>query len=232
MVYGLASRNPARYRPVYLYWAGSILFSLAMLLPGGFIGSHSHNVQASTLLNTPYVLMPLLFVKRVLDTPRPALPAVAAPKAVALIFALLFATIIGATFVRYAAAADSEWQLAVLWRKLEPVLHEPSRFFHLFACLGHFYEIPLLAATALCLLCGANASQSGHLSDALLFLAGGMAETTFTFVVAATHRLMPEEFHVDEKNTATFYAINAAIVLGVHVVAVASLRLRLFRGIF
>jgi hypothetical protein len=65
MIYGLASPVPWVQRPLYLLWTGSIVGSLLVLLPGMAIGSHSHALCASTLLNVPYVLIPVLFCKKV-----------------------------------------------------------------------------------------------------------------------------------------------------------------------
>ena len=230
MIYGLASPNPAVYRPVYLYWAGSILVSLALLLPAGFVGNHSHNVQASTALNIPYVLFPLLFLKRVLDTPRVSKPVARAPAVLEVMFAAFFAIVALITFVRFAAAAGSEWDWAVQWRQMEGHLDEPSRFFHLFAYMGHFYLVPVYVVVVICLLVGASTSQAAALSDILLLVAGGVAESTFTFVVSATHPKLGEHIVKDE-HLGRFYTVNAVLVLGIHLAAILSLKLRLFNGL-
>jgi transmembrane 6 superfamily len=55
-----------------LYWAGSILNSLVVFLPGNLIGQFRHEIRASYFLNTPYVLLPIWWLMRSLNAPLPA----------------------------------------------------------------------------------------------------------------------------------------------------------------
>ena len=131
----------AIFRYVYLYWAGSIIFSLANLLPGGTIGEYSHELQLSSFLNAPYILVPLVFLKRVFDTPRPVRSIAYHSRTLDTLFAAIFMLVMGVLYVRFAACMGSEWGLAVIWRDIEPTLLDPSGFFKVFGVVGLYYHV-------------------------------------------------------------------------------------------
>ncbi|GFR86658.1 transmembrane 6 superfamily member 1-like [Elysia marginata] len=56
--------NRLSYREVGLYWAGSILNSMIVLLPGAVTGDHP--VKLSILLSTPSILLPIIAAVKLL----------------------------------------------------------------------------------------------------------------------------------------------------------------------
>eukprot|EP00658_Telonema_sp_P-2_P066004 TRINITY_DN55120_c0_g1_i2.p1 TRINITY_DN55120_c0_g1~~TRINITY_DN55120_c0_g1_i2.p1 ORF type:complete len:329 (-),score=74.10 TRINITY_DN55120_c0_g1_i2:119-1105(-) len=52
-----------------LVWSGSIINSMPVLLLGAAVGGFSEDIKPSTALNAPYVLVPILFLWRVLTKP-------------------------------------------------------------------------------------------------------------------------------------------------------------------
>lgn len=53
---------------VGLFWSGSILNSMPVVLLGGATGMHSDTLKPSTLLNAPYVLAPILYLSAILPS--------------------------------------------------------------------------------------------------------------------------------------------------------------------
>jgi hypothetical protein len=126
MIYGLCSSARDAFRPVYLFWVGSIMFSMYALIPGGCIGEHSHEIKLSTFLNIPYGLIPIYFLARVLRTPAPQ-PAPQARRAfppfISYVFIVLFSAAVAFSYLRLCAAAGSQWPAAARWREQwEPLL--------------------------------------------------------------------------------------------------------------
>lgn len=126
MIYGLCSEHRDRFRPVFLFWVGSIMFSMFGLIVGACIGGHSGDIKLSSFLNIPYGLIPIYFLARVLRTPPPqVLPAQLRRFSFlpSLFFAALFAAATVFSFVRVCAACGSQWPLAAMWRtQWEPIL--------------------------------------------------------------------------------------------------------------
>ena len=231
MIYGLASRNPALFRPVYLYWAGSIIFSLCILMPGAAVGCFSHIMDYSAFLNVPFILLPVYFLKRIFDTPRPLDPQARGSAWVDALFAALFAMFIFILGVRFAAGNDSNLPVAVAWREAEPTLVEPSRFFTVTSTVQFYYGVPIMGVLVTCLLFGASRTQRGLCTDLAVFLAGGIAESQFCYVLAAVHHLTADKFRVTCDHT-QFWQLNIGLVLLTHALAVYLVRRKALAGVF
>ncbi|EDQ92822.1 uncharacterized protein MONBRDRAFT_30778 [Monosiga brevicollis MX1] len=232
MIYGLSSHNPASWRYVYLYWCGSVMFSLINLLAGGTISHISHALQPSSFLNTPYVLFPLIFLKRVFDTPRPARRADAFCRpSVDFHFAIFFVLAMIAIYVRFAASAGSEWSLARAWREIEPTLTDETGFFRVFGYLGLCYHIPYCLVVVACLLLGANRVQTEVLTDISVLMAGGFMETYFCFCVSAVYKLTNEASRISDEQAPAFWTINVLLVLLTHVFAAHCIYSLPFKGL-
>eukprot|EP00043_Microstomoeca_roanoka_P015279 m.152806 g.152806 ORF g.152806 m.152806 type:complete len:422 (+) comp16221_c1_seq1:606-1871(+) len=218
MIYGLVSRNPALYRPFYLYWTGSIIFSLCVILPSAAIGCFSHEIQLSAFLNVPFVILPLFFLKRIVDTPRPVEPALRGNRFVDATFVIGLVAAMFVVALRFATASDSKLEYAVNWQSVEPTLREPSKFFVVTSILGLFYVIPALSVIVICMLVGASRAQRSFCADLAVILAGGIAQTQFSYIVASFHHLTEDEYRADPNNL-KFWVTNLGLIFIVHAVA-------------
>lgn len=141
-----SSKTVAAGRPLFLYWVGSIMYCLVIFLPGATIGQHSSQLKLSSLLNMPYVFLPVSFCVRVLNSPRPRdrrhTPEYSTVLDAVLAIYFLFATAVA--FLRFNACLGSEWPPAVFWAKeVEPLLDDPGRAFKLQGVISFYYMTPL-----------------------------------------------------------------------------------------
>lgn len=116
-----------------LFWAGSVLNSMPVLLLGAATGPFSADIHLSTALNTPYVLFPLGIAAWAMNQPcaAPQSPDARLARSghdVALVCAHLGAFVLHVA--RAMAVLGSRNRLATAWPVLvEPVALEPSGFF-------------------------------------------------------------------------------------------------------
>lgn len=196
MVYGLAqSRDSCRiFRPIYIFWVGSIMFSLFAFLPGACIGAHSDQIKLSSFLNVPYAVIPLTFLKRVMSHKITPVQANSPPKAFSLFFIIAFSISILFVFVRFCGAGGSQWPVAVDWvKEYEPILLDDTRFFHMQAYVWFLYVVPYFVVNVYVLLWGAG--EWGWLvCDSAAFVAGGAAQTQFSLLASVFCKLTPEKF--------------------------------------
>ncbi|EGD73035.1 hypothetical protein PTSG_04746 [Salpingoeca rosetta] len=231
MIFGLASHNPALYRSYYLYWIGSITFSLCKLMPGAAIGHFSHAMDYSAFLNVPFILLPVYFLKRVIDTPRPIEPAKRGTAWMEAAFAALLSVAVIVLGIRFAAANNSDLPIAAAWREVEPTLDDPSRFFAVTSMVHLYYAVPMMSVLIVTMLFGASRTQRGFCSDVAVLLAGGMGESQFCYMVSAFHHLTPDNLRVSP-DSCGFWGINVGLVVLTHAIAVYLTSRRGLAGIF
>jgi hypothetical protein len=202
MIYGLTKYpktgpTPRTFRHVYLFWVGSIMFSLFAFLPGASIGAFSHEIKLSSFLNVPYAVIPLYFFNRVLrsDTPTVATPRFSWLRLpVNLFFLVAFVLSILVSFVRYCAAAESQWPVAKSWlTTYEPALTDNTRFFHMQAYVWFLYVVPFYVAAVYCLLFGTG-TYNWVLTDLAAAIAGGASQTQFSLLVSVFSHLTPDQY--------------------------------------
>lgn len=143
-------------RRVGLFWSGSILNSMPVLLLGAATGAYSAEIQPSTALNAPYVCVPLAYLASIVAEPTGAADATAKrlataktvgspaarkmPKATAATitmpaiaaekaaWAMLHAAVMVLHCWRAIVALGSESAAAVQWTAyIDLALHEPKR---------------------------------------------------------------------------------------------------------
>ena len=213
MIYALCLPDHRAFRPVFLFWAGSIINSLYILLPGAAVGSSSHQLTFSTLLNVPYVLIPVYFAIKTLKSPRPVDHPVA-PKPTSLLvelgFAAFFCLFAYVSVLRFAVAANSQWACAVAWlQDWEPILTDPSSFFRVEAFVYFYYLAPAAAAFIVALLHG---GPSLWVRDAAYLTAGAVAQSQFTHMRCASHWDTAAAHRSD--HSPHFWLLNIALFVG------------------
>jgi hypothetical protein len=118
---------------------------LIVFLPGNVIGPFGTKIRASYALNAPFVLIPILYLVRVLSQPRQVqeqrnskwIKTFTDP-----ILILLLNGAIVLTFVRLFAAMGSPTAIAREWLKYEPLLRDPLYYPRLQILVHFFYFVP------------------------------------------------------------------------------------------
>lgn len=119
---------------VCLVWCGSIVNSMPVLLLGAATGSYSGEIQLSTALNAPYLLVPLAICAYALTTASPRVPPVPTPlpkiaRFIEFCFSVLYFSAIIIHTLRAMVVLGSRSALATQWlQQVEPVLAEPTGF--------------------------------------------------------------------------------------------------------
>lgn len=170
MIYALSSHRPEAFRPLYFTWLGSIFYSLIIFLPGAVVGPYSNELCLSTLLNVPYILVPVIFFFKLQAQYRPAVKALHSAHTfsarllvdTAFIFLLVAAAVIA--FLRFAVSLDSKLPLADMWARYEPTLHDENKFFHIYGIVSMYYFIPLYCAFAYLLAFGTTVGSTAQVS--------------------------------------------------------------------
>lgn len=162
----------ANYRSVGLYWAGSIINSLIVLVGGAF-ASH-HPIRPGILLNTPYFFLPLLFLLQQLKQRDQSsngssysfLTRIGFGAYFA--FAALFVTVRGLTLTYSTLGVVDFYE-----RSVEGGLQAPTAFVLIQTLVYQFYLAPFCAYAAFDLL--KNGRRHSFLVDWSLIFAGVVA---------------------------------------------------------
>jgi hypothetical protein len=202
--------SASAFRLALLWWAGSVLNSLVVLLPAVAVGSFGVEVRPSILLNIPYVALPITLawtaaaghveaagasatassstpslLARVLD------PATRTGIATgdALFSILLLPALVAFLVVRALAAGGASHPLfAGYASSFEPYLLDPTRFPLLQAVVYALYYAPVLLAAAVLAFREGSIARVGAryplLAAVTVFLAGGAAQGQVSYVGA------------------------------------------------
>ena len=200
MIYALCHEKQEQFRPVYLFWAGDIINSLLVLVPGAAIGSSSHELTFSTLLNIPYIAIPVWFAVKTLRSPR-ARDHLVAPRAIHAFFDVAFVVFLSAFVVisvlRFAVAANSNWEHAVYWQsQFEPLLTDPTGFFRVQSFIYFYYLAPAAIVFIYALFVGGS---HACIRDVVYLFAGACAQSQFAALRCAAHPGTLEAHRADTK---------------------------------
>uniref|UniRef100_A0A914VRZ8 EXPERA domain-containing protein n=1 Tax=Plectus sambesii TaxID=2011161 RepID=A0A914VRZ8_9BILA len=160
------------YRSIGLYWSGSIINSLIVLVGGAF-ASH-HPIRPGILLNTPFFFLPLIFLLQQLKQRDQSTNGSPYSLVTRIGFAAYFA--FAALFVTLRALTLSYSTLNIVdfyQRHVELGLQEPTAFVLIETLLYQFYLAPFCAYAAFDLL--KNGRRHSFLVDWSLVLAGVVA---------------------------------------------------------
>jgi hypothetical protein len=177
--------------PLTFAWAGSVLNSLAVLLPGIFLGKFAERVQASVLLNALYVAVPVAWCAAVAaEAPRQKRTAVGnsrEPTAAAL--ALLCGAAAASCVASGLAAAGAPAARPLLLA--EPYLADDAAFPRLQAVLLATALAPMLVCAALALAhvsmgpAGAGSRWLRANAALLCFAAGAALQAQLSYVAGS-----------------------------------------------
>ncbi|XP_041464089.1 transmembrane 6 superfamily member 1-like [Lytechinus variegatus] len=208
------------YKEVGLYWAGSILNSMVVFMPGNVSGKYGSNVKSSYFLNIPYVLFPILVALKCLrqrpETNVERADVVAAQKKsiwkrpldVFFVLFLFFAILI--SFLRMAAALKSPASIAVYYLKnFEPYFQDPVLYPMIQALVYWFYFVPYFVAA----IYGFLNPGCTWMSDWALLSAGASAQAQFSHIGSSLHSRTPYIYRVPSDGLTAFWIINVALML-------------------
>lgn len=139
-----------------LFWVGSMVNSLTVLLGGALSGVTGSQIHPSTLLNVPFVILPAYFGKHFLiathDPPLPATSTISKSKSkdsLSFLDPFLIVTtlaVIVVMCIRFLASLGSDFPVASAYSEMDVTLSDPNGFPRVQALVHFFYYIPFLIA--------------------------------------------------------------------------------------
>ncbi|KAK0057314.1 transmembrane 6 superfamily member 1 [Biomphalaria pfeifferi] len=179
------------YRDIALYWIGSILNSMIVLLPGAITGKDPFKL--SILLNTPYIILPLLAGFKLLHERPNQTTSInkfnsIRQRPIDLLFFLYFVGAILFSLFRGLVVMGGNAELMKEFTKTyEPYLSDVSNFpkFQMLA-YGYFYVVYYLSAAYALLYPGQN-----WMTDWSIIHAGAAAQGQFSYMAASFHHRTP-----------------------------------------
>ncbi|GAB1605146.1 transmembrane 6 superfamily member 1-like [Argonauta hians] len=211
------------YREVGLYWVGSILHSMLILLPGAFIGKYP--VKWVFLLNIPYLIVPICICVSLLKDRKPVqqldvdesepIKWVSPRNNPKVIFFLLY--FVGAILVAIIRAfailgGDSIFNFYLV--NMEPYLMDPASFPKIQMLVYVFYFVPYYVMMIIFLL-SSRASDLSWVIDLSLLHAGAAAQAQFSHIGSSLHYRTPYSLRVPQRLPfrLSFWAINVSLLV-------------------
>lgn len=209
------------YRLACLYWCGSILNSVAVLVPGGIIGKFGP--KWSILLNVPYIVIPLYVLFKVLSSKSAGTRNVstARPKGpVEILFAVCFVAFMVINGFRALVALDCKADITKTYLKdIEPFLADDTAFPKMQLLVYLFYFLPYYVYAVYRLMY--PEASNGMMTDLAFVHAGAAAQAQFVYLTTAVHSRTPSNFQIPSSTTAQycFWIINIALLVVPHLFA-------------
>ena len=188
------------YRFLSLFWSGSILNSLIVLLGGAAVGRYGAHIKPSYLLNVPYVLFPLIFALRQFRSRdafiaqqnrsstkiRRLQPLITRPMDLLFVAYLLFATVF--SIYRALHVLQTSMMKQSSYYHYEPYMSNTSGFPLVQLLTYAFYFIPFYCAAIRALLFyDQQASQYRWFPDWAMIHAGAAAQAQFSYFSSSLH---------------------------------------------
>ncbi|CAG5132466.1 unnamed protein product [Candidula unifasciata] len=209
------------YREVGLYWVGTMLDSMIVLLQGGTAGNHPFKL--SIMLNIPYVLLPLLAAFKFLhDRPSQAETSekvqISKKHPLDLLFIIYFiAAIFIAVFRTMAVLGGTAESMKEYLQVYEPYLLDPTNFpkFQIIT-YGYFFFTYYLSAVY-----GLLHPGQQWMTDWSLIHAGAAAQAQFSYMFGACHHLTPKAFQCPRAGVPAlvFWTVNLTLFVVPHLFA-------------
>lgn len=215
------------YRHTGLYWLGSIMTSMLVLIPGSVIGKFGSLIRPAVLLNIPYIFIPIWAGVKVFRKPKMVpqstadqitleqkKPLYQRPLDLVLIAYLLFAIVF--SIFRGLVALDCPLESCFNYiYQYEPYLKDPVAYPKVMMLVYMFYCVPLFAVSVL----GLIKPGCDWMMDISLVLAGILAQGQFTHIFSSYHSMTPYTYRVPEGTWWTVLMLNLVYGLGPQLLA-------------
>ncbi|NP_001279765.1 transmembrane 6 superfamily member 2-like [Callorhinchus milii] len=215
------------YRKFGLYWVGSVLMSLPVLLIGTVIGKYGSEIRPSYLLNIPYLIIPLWAGKKIYEKPRTV--SRTTPEEVAeehkkliyqrpvdLLLALYLMAAVAYTLFRGIVVLDCSFESCFNYiYHDEPYLKDPVGYPKIQMLMNMFYLLPFFCLA----LYGLIRPGCTWMMDATLVFAGALAQAQFSHIGASMHSRTPFTYRIPVDNTLTFLLVNILYAAGAQLLA-------------
>nr|XP_022335240.1 transmembrane 6 superfamily member 1-like [Crassostrea virginica] len=192
----LAIDNRKNYREVGLYWGGSIINSLIVLMIGGAVGMHG--AKWSMLLNVIYMVLPIWITKKVLDKPS-NMKVISADESILkrpvdiISICLLLSTMFIYIYRGLAALGCNSEITKNLVQKYEPYITDPLAFPKIQMVTYLFYFVPFCAFASYSLF---NAPAKKWFLDWLIIYAGATLNGQIPYIFGSLHHLTPSKYRL------------------------------------
>ncbi|CAF0811947.1 unnamed protein product [Didymodactylos carnosus] len=189
------------YRFLSLFWCGSILNSLIVLLGGAAVGRYGTHIKPSYLLNIPYVMFPLIFVLRQFRTRTSFIqqqqvevnkkatnlkPLISRPLDMFFVAYMVFAILLA--IFRVLHVLQTPMMVHSIYYKYEPYMLNTSGFPLLQLLTYAFYFIPYYySAINALLFYNEQSSKFQWLPDWTMVHAGAAAQAQFSYLFSSLH---------------------------------------------
>ncbi|XP_062590587.1 transmembrane 6 superfamily member 2-like [Saccostrea cucullata] len=211
----LAIDNRKNYREVGLYWGGSIVNSLIVLMLGGAVGQHG--AKWSMLLNVIYMVVPVWITKKVLDKPSNIKEKSASENLMKRPFdivaiVLLLSTMFIYIFKGLAALGCNSAVTQYFVKNYEPYLGDPIAFPKVQMMTYLFYCVPFCAFASYSLI---HAPAKQWFLDWLFIYAGAVLNGQIPYMFASLHHLTHKDYRLPKTSEAqwAFWTQNVFLLI-------------------
>lgn len=215
--------NKQDYRSFGIYWLGSMLAGMFVLVIGAFVGSYGSQLHPAIILNIPYIILPFCALVYLLQLPRHEVyqpvpehpPAESRSKSIAgldmiILIGLITSSVFG--FIRGLSALGSPLPLIVQYvMEYEPYIKDPTRFAEMHCLFNFIYCVPGQVMLAYAFAKGGQKWAE----DLSVWLSGATAQGVFFHSLAALSTRTPQEFRITN-NIEIFIFMNALSVVVPH----------------
>ncbi|XP_053156836.1 transmembrane 6 superfamily member 2 isoform X2 [Hemicordylus capensis] len=225
MIAAMAKRK--NYRNLGLYWIGSLMMSLLVLLTGSVVGKYGSEIRPAFLLNFPYLLIPIWAAVKIFNLPKTSSLIMANKVSEEqsknlfrrpldmglmgfLLFALAFTVFRG--LVVLDCTADTCFDYVY---QQEPYLRDPVAYPKVQMLVYLFYCLPFFC---LCMY-GLLAPGCSWMPDWALVFAGAIAQAQFSHIGSSFHPRTPYPYRTPEGAWWPFLLSNMAYAVGPQLLA-------------
>ncbi|XP_072525216.1 transmembrane 6 superfamily member 2 [Salminus brasiliensis] len=224
-------RKGKPYRSIGLFWAGSMIATQVVFIPGIVIGKHAKSIYPAFWQNILFLILPIWAAVKLFSKPRelPVIPAdrveeeqkkglLSRPKELLLTLSLLGAV----AFAVFRGFVVLECALDICFTYIyqyEPYLKDNVAFSKVMMLVILFYALPVLSACVY----GLHTPGCTWMLDWTLILAGAIAQAQWAHIGASVHSRTPFTYRIPKDEwrlvmmlNTLFMAVPLLLALHVH----------------